>query len=151
MAEIGTQPIFGSSGHPWTSNFCLSKKLRFSPTRSPAPPFIFFDNGLTKKKKFFLFKVWTYVFGKHTTEVMLLCYLAQNGKKFTTEISPKWDFYKKQILVTFYCCFFRFFSKNCQKVKVTNLTKNGQNYQIMLETCFLNFEVFRHHLINILP
>ena len=69
--------------------------------------------------------------------MMLLCYLAQNGKKSTTEISQKWDFYEKKILVTFYCCFFRFVFKNCQKVKVTNLTKNGQNYQIFLETCFL--------------
>ena len=47
------------------------------------------------------------------------------------------DFLEKQILVTFYCCFVLFFSKNCQKVKVTYLTKNGQNYQIMLKTCFL--------------
>ena len=45
--------------------------------------------------------------------------------------------FEKNILVTFYCCFFRFFSKNCQKVKVTNLTKNGQNYQSLLETCVL--------------
>ena len=47
-------------------------------------------------------------------------------------------FYGKKIWVTFYCCFFRFFSKNCQKVKVTNLTKNGQNYQFFLEICFLS-------------
>ena len=48
-------------------------------------------------------------------------------------------FFMKKIWVTFYCCFFfRFFSKNCQKVKVTNLTKNGQNYQFFLEICFLS-------------
>ena len=61
------------------------------------------------------------------------------------------DFLKKKILVTFYCCFFRFFSKNCQKVKVINLTKNGQNYQILLEKCFLRSLELRHHLINTLP
>ena len=39
---------------PSARNFCLPKKVRFSPTRSPAPPpFIFFDNGLVKKKIFF--------------------------------------------------------------------------------------------------
>ena len=43
-------------------------------------------------------------------------------------------FFEKNNLVTFYCCFFRFFPKNCQKVKGTNLTKNGQNYHILLET-----------------
>ena len=59
----------------------------------------------------------------------------------------------KKFLVTFYCCFFRFFSKNCQKVKVTNLTKNDQNYQILLETCFLIsldtiWWIFYHSIIN---
>ena len=83
---------------------------------------------------------------------MLLCYLAHNGKKSTTEISQKWDFYEKKILVTFYCCFFRFFFKNCQKVKVTNLTKNCQNYQNFLETCFLRsldtiWQIFHHSII----
>ena len=68
---------------------------------------------------------------------MLLCYLAQNGKKSTIEISQKWDFNKKNFWSLFTAVFFDFFSKNCQKVKVTNLTKNGQNYQILLDICFL--------------
>ena len=68
---------------------------------------------------------------------MLLCYLAQNGKKSTTEISQKWDFNKKKFWSLFTAVFSDFFSKNCQKVKDTNLTKNGQNYQSLLETYFL--------------
>ena len=68
---------------------------------------------------------------------MLLCYLTQNGKESTTEIFPKWDFYEKKFWSLFTAVFFDFFSKNCQKVKVTNLAKNDQNYQILLETCFL--------------
>ena len=68
---------------------------------------------------------------------MLLCYVAQNKKESTTEISQKWDFYEKKIWLLFTAVFFRLFSKNCQKVKITNLTKNGQNYQIVLKTCFL--------------
>ena len=43
------------------------KKCIFPPLGHLPSPFIFFDNGLAKKKIFFLFKVWTYVFGKHTT------------------------------------------------------------------------------------
>ena len=69
--------------------------------------------------------------------MMLLCYLAQNGKESTTEIFQKWDFYEKKFWSLFTAVFFDFFPKNCQKVKVTNLTKNDQNYQILLETCFL--------------
>ena len=65
---------------------------------------------------------------------------------------PKMGFLWKTILVTFYCCFFQFFSKNCQKVKVTNLTKNDQNYQILLETCFLRslvtiWWIFYHSIV----
>ena len=56
-----------------------------------------------------------YVFGKHTTEVMLLCYLAQNGKKSTIEISQKWDFYKKKFLLLFTAVFFDFFLKIVKK------------------------------------
>ena len=46
-------------------------------------------------------------------------------------------FFEKKILVTFYCCFFRFFFKNCQKGKVNCFAGNGRNHQILLETCFL--------------
>ena len=45
--------------------------------------------------------------------------------------------FSKKILVTFYCCFFQFFSKNGQKVKVNNFAGNCQNHQILLETCSL--------------
>ena len=79
---------------------------------------------------------------------MLLCYLAQNGKKSTTEISQKWDFNKKKFWSLFTAVFFDFFSKNCQKVKVTNLTTNGQNYQILLETCFLLSKDLKKHISN---
>ena len=57
--------------------------------------------------------------------------------------NPQLRFPKNEILIKknfghfFTAVFFDFFSKNCQKVKVTNLTTNGQNYQILLEICFL--------------
>ena len=53
MAEIGPRPIVGPSGYPIGQKFLSAQKVRFSPTRLPAPPFIFFDNGLAKKKMFF--------------------------------------------------------------------------------------------------
>ena len=49
-------------------------------------------------------------------------------------------FFPKTVLVTFYCCFFKFFSKfpnfskNTQKVKVNILAINTQNHQILLKT-----------------
>ena len=46
---------------------------------------------------------------------MLLCYLAQNGNKSTTEISQKWDFYKKKFWSLFTAVFFDFFSKIVKK------------------------------------
>ena len=48
-----TRPNFGTPSIPSARNFFLPKKVRFPPTWWPAPPFIFFDNGLAKK--FFLF------------------------------------------------------------------------------------------------
>ena len=55
MAEIAPRPIFGPSGYPIGQKFlCAQKRYVFPPARSPAPPpFIFFDNGLVKKKIFF--------------------------------------------------------------------------------------------------
>ena len=50
---------------------------------------------------------------------------------------PQNGIFLKKNFEHFLLAFFRFFSKNCEKVKVTNLTKNEQNYQILLETYFL--------------
>ena len=121
-------------------NFCLPQKVRFSPTRSPAPPFIFFDNGLVKKKKIFCLRYEHMYLENIPLKWCYFVYLAQNGKKIHNWDFPQMGFLLKKILVTFYCCFFSmFFSKIVKKVKVTNLTKNGQNYQILLETCFLRY------------
>ena len=57
-------------------------------------------------------------------------------------------FIKKQFWSLFTAVFFDFFSKNCQKVKVTNLTTNGQNYQILLEICFLLCKDLKKHISN---
>ena len=47
-----------------------------------------------------------------------------------------WIFLKK-FLVTFYCFFVQFFSKNSQKVRVTNLAKMADIIKFFLETCYL--------------
>jgi len=47
--------------------------------------------------------------------MMLLCYLAQNGKESTTEISQKWDFYEKKFWSLFTAVFFDFFPKIVKK------------------------------------
>ena len=47
--------------------------------------------------------------------MMLLCYLAQNGKESTTEIFQKWDFYEKNFghfLLLFFSIFFQKLSKS---------------------------------------
>ena len=61
-----TQPIFWLLAHSIDQKFLSAPKSAFSPTWWPAP-FIFFLIMDLRKKNFFLFKVWTYVFGKHTT------------------------------------------------------------------------------------
>ena len=43
--------------------------------------------------------------------MMLLCYLAQNGKESTIEISQKWDFYEKNFWSLFTAVFSIFFQK----------------------------------------
>ena len=114
MAEIGPRPIFGLPGHPISQKFLSAQKRAFFPPLGhlPPPPFIFLIMDLWKKKIVFLFKVWTYVFGKHNAT---LNYLAQNGKKSTTEISQKWDFYKKKFWSLFTAVFFDFFTKIVKK------------------------------------
>ena len=47
--------------------------------------------------------------------MMLLCYLAQNGKESTTEISQKWDFYEKKFWSLFTAVLFDFSPKIVKK------------------------------------
>ena len=44
--------------------------------------------------------------------------------------------------------FFQFFSKNGQKVRVTNFAKNDRYHQIFFRN--MSFEVFRPHLLHII-
>ena len=53
MDKIGTRLIVWLSGHLIGQKFLSAPKSAFFPTRSPAPLFIFFDNGLAKKMFFF--------------------------------------------------------------------------------------------------
>ena len=120
---------------PAGRNFCLPKKCVFPPP-GHLPPLFFLIMDLQKKIFCFVLSMnicnWkTY----HLNDATLL--LGSKWKRIRNWDFPKMGFLWKNILVIFYCCFFRFLSKHCQKVKVTNLTKNCQNYQILFETCFL--------------
>ena len=119
---------------PSARNFCLLKKVRFLPL-GHLLPFIFFDNGRTKKIFFCLRYEHMYL----ENIQLKWCYFVIWLKM---EKNPQLRFPKNEILIKsnfshFLLLFFRLFSKNCQKVKITNLTTNDQNYQILLETCFL--------------
>ena len=132
---------------PSARNFCLPQKVRFSSTRSSAS-FIFFDNGLAKKNFCFVLGMnicnWkTY----HLNDATLL--FGSKWKWIHNWNFPKMRFLWKNNFGHFLLLFFfDFFSKNWQKVKVTNLTQNGQNYQIFVRN--LLFEVFGHYLTNVL-
>jgi hypothetical protein len=130
VTKFHTRPIFGSSDHPIGQKCLSAQKSVFSPT------WIFFDNGLQKKIFFCLRYEHMYL----KSIPLKWCYFViwLKMEKNPQLRFPQNGIFMKKILVTFYCCFFRFFSINCQKVKVTNLTTNGQNYQILLETCFLS-------------
>ena len=58
-------------------------------------------------------------------------------------------FWKKKLLVTFYCCFFRFFLQKLSKSKGQYFGWKWPKSSNFVRNMF--FEVFRHHLINILP
>ena len=109
------RPNFGVPGHTIGQKFLSAQKSTFSPHLVTCPPLFFLIMNLRKNNCFYCLRYEHLYLENIPLKMMLLCYLAQNEKESTTDISQKWDFYEKKFCSLFTAVFFDFFPKIVKK------------------------------------
>ena len=116
-SNIFIRPNFGVLGHITGQKFLSAQKSAFSPTwwRAP-PPFIFFDNGLAKKKFFFCLR-YEHMYLENTP--LKWCYFViwLKMEKNPQLRFPKNGIFVKKIFGHFLLLFFSIFFQKLSKSK----------------------------------
>ena len=115
VTKFHTRPIFGSPGHPIGQKFLSAQKITFFPHLVTCPPFIFFDNGLAKKKIFFCLR-YEHMYLENIP--LKWCYFViwlKMEKNPQLRFPKNGIFMKKQFWSLFTAVFFDFFPKIVKK------------------------------------